>query len=175
MRRITLVLALLLTGSVLAQHDHDHEHGDAYFDSGSSDDGSDWLQTNDTFSFTFDHAGTFDYHCHPHPQMAGTIVVEGEHEHDAMDGMDKEGTEHPVRIVDSAQDLAFEDWGFEPATLTIQVGDTVTWTNAGEIPHTVTANDPAPHSHDHEDAPGPAAFLAFGAVALLAGILQRRR
>ena len=42
--------------------------------------------------------------------------------------------EHAVLIADSA---------FSPATVTITVGDTVTWTNADGRPHTVTANDGA--------------------------------
>ena len=33
------------------------------------------------------------------------------------------------------------DFAFEPATLTVPVGTTVTWTNAGSRPHTVTADN----------------------------------
>lgn len=46
----------------------------------SSDDGvwdSGSLEPGDTFSFTFDEAGAFAYHCNIHPSMQGTIVVEG--------------------------------------------------------------------------------------------------
>lgn len=32
-------------------------------------------------------------------------------------------------------------WGYSPALLTIHVGDSVTWTNVGSLPHTVTADD----------------------------------
>jgi plastocyanin len=42
--------------------------------------------------------------------------------------------QHAVQIADSA---------FSPATMTITVGDTVTWTNADGRPHTVTSNDGA--------------------------------
>jgi plastocyanin len=42
--------------------------------------------------------------------------------------------EHAIQIADSA---------FSPATLTISVGDSVTWTNADDRPHTVTSNDGA--------------------------------
>ncbi len=33
------------------------------------------------------------------------------------------------------------DFGFTPATLTVKVGTTVTWTNTGTVSHTVTADD----------------------------------
>lgn len=175
-RSLLALLAFLMVVGVTAQHDHGG-HGDEepYFDSGSSSSGADWLQTNDSFEFTFDAgAGQFGYHCHPHPTMVGTITVEGASDAHAMDdgSMDGMGTVHTVRIVDSAQGLAFEDWGYEPAQLTIQLGDTVRWTNDGETPHTVTATDAAPDHHDHE-APAVATVLAFGAVALLAAASRR--
>ena len=40
--------------------------------------------------------------------------------------------EHTVLVVDSA---------FQPAELTIEAGDTVTWTNQGALPHNVVADD----------------------------------
>ena len=33
------------------------------------------------------------------------------------------------------------DYSFSPATITVSVGDTVTWTNQGKQPHTATASD----------------------------------
>ena len=35
------------------------------------------LSTGQSYSFTFDKAGTFGYHCHIHPSMTGTIIVLG--------------------------------------------------------------------------------------------------
>ncbi|MFF3180058.1 cupredoxin domain-containing protein [Rhodococcus pyridinivorans] len=34
------------------------------------------LLTEGTYEYTFDEAGTFTYHCTPHPAMVGTIIVE---------------------------------------------------------------------------------------------------
>ncbi|HJX85749.1 MAG TPA: plastocyanin/azurin family copper-binding protein, partial [Candidatus Angelobacter sp.] len=33
------------------------------------------LETDDSFSFTFANAGTYDYFCGLHPQMTGKIIV----------------------------------------------------------------------------------------------------
>lgn len=33
------------------------------------------LQSEGTYTHTFDEVGTFDYHCQPHPFMTGTIFV----------------------------------------------------------------------------------------------------
>ena len=33
------------------------------------------LEPNDTFSFTFNQAGTWKYHCNIHPNMTGQVIV----------------------------------------------------------------------------------------------------
>jgi plastocyanin len=55
------------------------------------------------------------------------------------------GAEHEVQITDST---------FSPATLTIRVGDTVTWRNADDRPHTVTSNDGAFDSGNLDEGVG---------------------
>ena len=46
----------------------------------TSDDGTEWdsgtMNPGDTFSYVFNTAGTFPYHCNIHPSMLGTITVE---------------------------------------------------------------------------------------------------
>jgi len=37
--------------------------------------GSQLLARDESYSFTFDTPGTYTYHCSPHPQMTGTVVV----------------------------------------------------------------------------------------------------
>jgi plastocyanin len=34
-----------------------------------------------------------------------------------------------------------QEWNYDPGDLTVAVGTTVTWTNAGAVAHTVTADD----------------------------------
>src|SRR5829696_3010749 len=50
-----------------------------------------------------------------------------------------------VGPIDAHQDAAFDvsvvDFAFEPGTITVPVGATVTWTNTGSRSHTVTADD----------------------------------
>jgi plastocyanin len=41
---------------------------DGLFESGS-------IPTNGVFSFTFSKAGTYTYHCTPHPTMIATVIV----------------------------------------------------------------------------------------------------
>src|SRR5215212_9265840 len=42
---------------------------------------------------------------------------------------------------DDAFDVSVVDFAFEPGTISVPVGATVTWTNTGSRPHTVTADD----------------------------------
>lgn len=50
---------------------------------------------------------------------------------------------HVSHTAHAASDPAdiISDFKFSPATLTIHVGDTITWTNNGPAPHTATANN----------------------------------
>lgn len=47
----------------------------------------------------------------------------------------------PARAADHA--VLIQDFAFGPATMTVAVGDTVTWTNADSAPHTVSAENGA--------------------------------
>jgi plastocyanin len=40
-----------------------------------------------------------------------------------------------------AETISIFDFGYDPATLTISLGQSVTWTNDGDAPHTVTFED----------------------------------
>jgi predicted lipoprotein with Yx(FWY)xxD motif len=47
------------------------------------------------------------------------------------------------------------DFGFDPASIAVKVGESVTWTNTGAAPHTVTADD---NSFDSKSLAGGATF-----------------
>ena len=49
----------------------------------------------------------------------------------------------PSPVAAASHAVTIFDDGFAPAALTVNVGDTVTWTNTGEDPHTVTADNGA--------------------------------
>lgn len=37
---------------------------------------SELIGQGETYTYTFNEAGTFDYHCKPHPSMVGKVIVE---------------------------------------------------------------------------------------------------
>src|SRR5258708_3292679 len=39
------------------------------------------------------------------------------------------------------KNVTIKDFAFDPKTISVNVGDTITWTNEGPSPHTVTADD----------------------------------
>lgn len=58
-------------GTVTWTHEGDIVHN-VTFDDGEA---SETLETGDTYTRTFDEAGTFDYSCTFHPGMDGTVTV----------------------------------------------------------------------------------------------------
>ncbi|HJQ08555.1 MAG TPA: cupredoxin domain-containing protein [Candidatus Saccharimonadales bacterium] len=42
---------------------------------------------------------------------------------------------------EAADKVTIQDSGFSPANITVKKGTTVTWTNSGDLPHTVTSSD----------------------------------
>jgi amicyanin len=69
----------------------------------------------------------------------------------AMPGMPSQPASAPATAADSPAPqggtaVSISDFKFNPATLTVPVGATVTWTNQDEEPHTVAAKDGSFHS-----------------------------
>jgi len=71
-----------------------------------------------TFSHTFKNTGTFAYHCRHHSMTAQVLVVIGA----------------PATASVSITDNNFS------GSVTVDTSGTVTWTNNGNNPHTVTSN-----------------------------------
>jgi plastocyanin len=102
------------------------------------------MNSGATFSVTFDTPGTFEYHCDIHPSMTGEVTVEGAPAASAP-------TPSPTPQASPAPQAAaagtvaanaarIVDFAFEPATITVPAGTKVSWTHAGQAPHTVTAD-----------------------------------
>ncbi len=53
-----------------------------------------------------------------------------------------EGTEPGGAGSEMMNEVNIVDFSYDPAMLTVAVGDTVTWTNNDDVPHTVTAGTP---------------------------------
>lgn len=125
---------------------------DGAFDSGD-------MAPGDKFTYTFKKAGVFNYNCTPHPWMKGTVSVhepgkkapQEEPEEDGDSGSTPTSPSNPsstsggsgpqtyqVNIVEGG---STDDWGYDPSSLEVGVGDTVVWTNTGSVDHTVTADD----------------------------------
>lgn len=99
-------------------------------DSTGSDNGemfdSGQLATGESFSYTFEEEGTFDYYCRNHdPNMTGRITVTSEAESSDPD---------TVRM---------ENLSFLPGQLSVAPSTTVVWDNEGSEPHTVTSGTPS--------------------------------
>jgi plastocyanin len=109
---------------------------DGLFDSGIFDPGA-------SFTWTFEQPGSYAYLCQLHPQMQGTIVVEGDAAAAASPTAAQSSESQPPPDQPSAPgevSVAIVDFAFEPATIEVPAGTTVRWTNQGAAPHTVTGD-----------------------------------
>lgn len=95
------------------------------------------LMNGASYQRTFNSPGTYSYFCSIHPEMTATITVTGELQAPAPEPPpNPPPSESPppptsgdVRIVDNA---------FSPTTKRVNVGGSITWSNEGDLPHTVT-------------------------------------
>ncbi len=94
------------------------------------------LMSGETFSQTFDTAGSFDYFCAIHPSMVGTVVV-------AEPTVSSANGDAVVDAAATATDVSIINVAFEPADISVPAGTTVAWTNDDPFDHTVTARDGA--------------------------------
>ena len=128
-------------GSVTFVNDDDREHtatGDV-FDTGILNPGARSTER-------FPSAGTFTFLCQIHPDMRGTVTVRSASgaappPPAATPGPTPSPTPAPGTATASTGSVTIVDFAFDPAQLAVPAGATVTWTNQGVAPHTVTADD----------------------------------
>ncbi len=101
---------------------------DGTFDSGL-------MPSGQTFARSFDTAGTFNIFCTLHPSMTATVLVSDGGEPPPPAPPPPEPPPSPP--VDG--DMVMVDFAYQPTSLTVDVGSTVTFVNAGVAPHTVTS------------------------------------
>jgi plastocyanin len=77
------------------------------------------LGNGGTYSHTFACLGTYPYHCSIHPSMHGSVTV-------SAGGP-------------ASASVSIQDFNFNPSSVTVGPGGTVTWTNNGST-HTVTSD-----------------------------------
>jgi plastocyanin len=109
--------------------DHTVTARDRSFDSGIMTSGA-------LFEWTFTQPGTYEYFCALHPDMVGTIFVEG-----AGGVLPPPAPEPDPAPVPGTGDISIIDFSYGPAVLTVPAGSSVTWVNEGVALHTVTARD----------------------------------
>ena len=109
---------------------------DGSFDSGIFDPGA-------SFAQTYDQPCSFPYHCELHTTMQGTIRVGDEAGAvSAQPAASPPATEPLAQATPAAEGatVSIVDFAFEPQELQIAAGTSVTWTNSGGAPHTVTGD-----------------------------------
>ena len=110
---------------------------DRAFDSGIFD-------TGGSYSRSFLTAGTFEYFCTVHPDMVASITVvagPGDPPPEPAPPPPAPAPPAPPAPAPVTSDVSVFDFGFSPAARTVNVGDSVSWANTGDAPHTVTARD----------------------------------
>lgn len=91
-------------------------------------------------NLTFSEPGFYEFgHCDPHPWMKHTVAV--------LDG--HEGPESLIVYLIEGDVADSDTWRFSHEHITVGTGTTVTYVNAGQVPHTASV------AHDGEAIPTP--------------------
>ena len=88
------------------------------------------IQSGKSWETRFTTAGTYSYHCHPHPFMEGDIVV---------------SDTDPAAL--ERVEVTIQDYAFSPARIVVKTGGVVKWTNLDEVPHNVVATPQGADPH----------------------------
>ena len=124
-------------GTVTFENNDGDEHTATSAGGGAIDSGV--LAPGATYEKTFSEAGSYAFLCMFHSDMRGTIEVIG----DAAPRVTPTPapTEAPAVPALDAASVDIVDLAFEPASVEVVAGGSVTWTNTGAVPHTATAED----------------------------------
>jgi MYXO-CTERM domain-containing protein len=80
----------------------------------------------------------------------------------------QQAKKRPVAKAAASGSVTITDFEFSPATITVNEGDTVTWTNDGPTPHTATAEDGSFDTGNlNKGQSGSATFTAAGSIAYI--------
>jgi len=122
--------------------------------SGNPSDGPDGIfdsslfEPGKSFSHTFNSPGTYDYFCMVHPWTAGNVVVKSTGttiEKPPVVSTPSVTGSTTVQAAPGSSQLGCEKTNtcYTPYSISVNVGDTVTWNNADTTPHTVTSGNPS--------------------------------
>lgn len=107
--------------------DDEHSATGPGFDTGK-------MLPGDRVTIRFDTPGTYDFVCQFHSEMRGTVIVEGTGTPVASPVASPAAATAAGAVV--TMDIV--DFAFAQPEITVRPGTTVTWTNTGVAPHTVT-------------------------------------
>lgn len=123
-----LTVDLGQTVAFVNTHSDEHTATGSGFDTGIIPEGS-------VATVVLEEAGTFRYACQIHPEMTGQIAVR-----DAT-GVVPPPAPPAASPVAGGASVRIANLAYDPPTITIPPGTTVTWSNDDVTPHTVTAVD----------------------------------
>ncbi len=134
-----------LGGMVTWENPDDFPHTVTSGTPGGGPDGhfdSDIIAVGESFSNTFDEAGTYNYFCMIHPWMQGSVVVGGSDT--VVEPVIEQESSGMQATVQNAPGSSFEGCEetnscFLPSIVTIDLGGTVTWENPDAAAHTTTS------------------------------------
>lgn len=94
------------------------------------------LGQGESFSWTFNNAGTYSYSCSFHPNMTGIVIVTG-----TPSAPSPAPSPVPAStMAPGTVSVNIEGYAFNPSTINIPTGTTVIWTQMDSVDHTVTGN-----------------------------------
>ena len=80
----------------------------------------------------------------------------------------KQSKDEPVAKAAASGSVTITDYEFTPKTITVDEGDTVTWTNKGPAPHTATAEDGSFDTGNLDNGEsGSATFTSAGTISYI--------